>query len=176
MGWLGIHIWVYNNFHVFQLVVLSIYGFVWNEILYTLNDVSSNNITLLQALYFTNQLLLLTFSEHYISSHSILPRNNSVSEGESTTFFCNVTGKGIKNVEWFKDKMRLPSTFYQAGSSSISDLDLTAVTVSQAGAFECRTTIVPRWSKGYQAKTGMLFVKGNWTVLGWFRSDKYFYC
>jgi len=88
-----------------------------------------------------------------------------VSEGESTTFTCNVTGKGIEKVEWFKDKMRLTGTFYQSGNSYISDLDLTAVTVSQAGAFECRTTVVPTRSKGYQAKTGMLFVEGNWTVL-----------
>jgi len=89
-----------------------------------------------------------------------------VSEGESTTFTCNVTGKGIKNVEWFKDKMRLPSTFYQSDNSYISDLQLTAVTVSQAGAFECRTTVVPTRFKGYQVKTGMLFIKGNWTVFG----------
>ena len=61
--------------------------------------------------------------------------------------------------------MRLPSTFYQSGNSYISDLQLTAVTVSQAGAFECRTTVVPTPYKGYRVKTGMLFVKGNWTVL-----------
>ena len=88
-----------------------------------------------------------------------------MSEGESATFSCNVTGKGIKKVEWFKEKMRLPSTFYKSGDSYISDLQLTAVTVSQAGAFECRTTVVPPWYKGYKGKTGMLFVKGNWTLL-----------
>lgn len=83
-----------------------------------------------------------------------------MNEGESTTFTCNVTGKGIKKVEWYKDKMRLPSTFYPSGGSYISDLQLTAVTVSQAGAFECRTTVVPTTFKGYQGKTGMLLVKG----------------
>ena len=67
-------------------------------------------------------------------------------------------------MEWFKDKMRLPGTFYQSGNYSyISDLQLTAVTVSQAGAFECR--VVPKKYKGYRVKTGMLFVKGNWTML-----------
>ena len=64
-------------------------------------------------------------------------------------------------VEWFKDKTRLPSTFYQSGNSYISDLQLTAVTVSQAGAFECRTTVISSPYKGYQVKTGMLFVEGN---------------
>ena len=88
-----------------------------------------------------------------------------MSEGESANFTCNVTGKGIKKVEWFKDKMRLPSTLYQSGNSYISDLQLTAVTVSQAGTYECRTTVVPSLFKGYQAKTGMLSVKGNWTQI-----------
>lgn len=74
-------------------------------------------------------------------------------------------------VEWFKDKTRLPSTFYQSGNSYISDLQLTAVTVSQAGAFECRTTVVPTPYKGYRVKTGMLFVKGNWTMLDIFQGD-----
>lgn len=83
-----------------------------------------------------------------------------MTEGESTTFTCNVTGKGIKKVEWYKDKIRLPSTFYQSGDSYISDLQLTAVTASQAGALECRTTVVPTRFKGYQGKTGMLLVKG----------------
>ena len=109
--------------------------------------------------------IAIGFSVSYISSHSILPRNASVSEGEDVTFTCNVTGKGIKKVEWFKDKMILPGTFYQSGNSCISDLQLTAVTVSQAGVFECRTTVIRTPYKGYQVKTGMLFVKGIWTVL-----------
>lgn len=92
-----------------------------------------------------------------------------MSEGESATFSCNVTGKGIKKVEWFKDKMILPSRLSRDGDSYISDLELTAVTVSQAGAFECRTTVVPTWYKGYKGKTGMLFVKGNWALLVIFR-------
>lgn len=88
-----------------------------------------------------------------------------MSEGESATFSCNVTGKGIKNVEWFKDKMALPSTYFQSGNSYISDLTLTAVTVSEAGAFECRTTVVPDHFRSYKGKTGMLFVEGNWALL-----------
>jgi len=105
-----------------------------------------------------------------------------VSEGESATFSCNVTGKGIKKVEWFKDKMALRSTFFPSGNSYISDLTLTAVTVSEAGAFECRTTVVPdhnRGYRGYKGKTGMLFVEGNWALLEIFfkdDSDEYFYC
>jgi len=89
-----------------------------------------------------------------------------VSEGESATFSCNVTGKGIKKVEWFKDKMALQSTYFQSGNSYINDLTLTAVTVSEAGAFECRTTVVdPDRFRGYKGKTGMLFVEGNWALL-----------
>lgn len=88
-----------------------------------------------------------------------------MSEGESATFSCNVTGKGNKTVEWFKDKMALPSTCFQSGNSYISDLTLTAVTVSEAGAFECRTTVVSDRYRGYKGKTGMLFVEGNWALL-----------
>ena len=137
-----------------------------------LSNIKNNNInyfavTVVLICISLNKHIAIGFSVSYISSHSILPRNASVSEGESVTFTCNVTGEGIKKVEWFKDKMRLPGTFYQSGNYSyISDLQLTAVTVSQAGAFECRTTVeLPRSYKGYRVKTGMLFVKGNWTVL-----------
>ena len=67
-------------------------------------------------------------------------------------------------MEWYKDKKKLSSTFYQTGGSYISDLQLTAVTVSQDGAFECRTTVIPSWYKGYKAKTGILSVTGRGLV------------
>lgn len=73
-------------------------------------------------------------------------------------------------MEWYKDKKRLPSTYYQTGDSYISDLQLAAVTVSQDGAFECRTTVIPKGYKGYKAKTGMLSVSGGYTWLVMFFS------
>ena len=105
---------------------------------------------------------VIDFAGNHISSHSILPKSISINEGEGATFTCNVTGKGIKKVEWYKDKRKLSSTFYQSGNSYISDLLLTAVTISQHGAFECRTTIIPKVGyKGYKWKSGMLSVSGR---------------
>ena len=66
-------------------------------------------------------------------------------------------------MEWYKNKNRISSTsLYDMGDSYITTLQLSAVTSSQAGPFECRTTLKfsVRGLKGYKGKTGILSVTG----------------
>ena len=64
-------------------------------------------------------------------------------------------------MEWYKDKRIISSTFKETGDNYISILQLTAVTASQAGAYECRTTDIPTRYNGYEGKTRMLSVTGK---------------
>lgn len=108
-----------------------------------------------------------SFTGKYISSFSILPTNTTAKEGESVTFTCTVTGKGIKNVEWYKNKKRVSSTSQNFNDTYVSTLQLSPVTSSQAGLFECRATFAygSRLYKGYKAKSGLLSVTGREVML-----------
>ena len=114
-----------------------------------------------------SNLLFDSFIGKYISSFSILPTNTTAKEGESVTFTCTVTGKGIKNVEWYKNKKRVSSTSQNFNDTYVSTLQLSPVTSSQAGLFECRTTFAHGLSiyKGYRAKSGLLSVTGREVML-----------
>lgn len=114
-----------------------------------------------------SNLLFDSFIGKYISSFSILPTNTTAKEGESVTFTCTVTGKGIKNVEWYKNKKRVSSTSQNFNDTYVSTLQLSPVTSSQAGLFECRTTFAHGSSmyKGYKAKSGLLSVTGREVML-----------
>ena len=114
-----------------------------------------------------SNLLFDSFIGKYISSFSILPTNTTAKEGESVTFTCTVTGKDIKNVEWYKNKKRVSSTSQNFNDTYVSTLQLSPVTSSQAGLFECRTTFAhgPSTYKGYKAKSGLLSVTGREVML-----------
>ena len=113
-----------------------------------------------------SNLLFDSFIGKYISSFSILPTNTTAKEGESVTFTCTVTGS-IKNVEWYKNKKRVSSTSQNFNDTYVSTLQLSPVTSSQAGLFECRTMFAHGSSvyKGYKAKSGLLSVTGREVML-----------
>ena len=111
-----------------------------------------------------SNLLFDSFIGKYISSFSILPTNTTAKEGESVTFTCTVTGKGIKNVEWYKNKKRVSSTSQNFNDTYVSTLQLSPVTSSQAGLFECRA-YGSNLSKAYKAKSGLLSVTGREVML-----------
>ena len=69
-------------------------------------------------------------------------------------------------MEWYKDKVKIPSryiTYNHTRGYSISIIQLTAVSVAQGGAYECRTSIVPSIYKpgGYKAQSATLYVTGK---------------
>ncbi|PFX33391.1 Fibroblast growth factor receptor 2 [Stylophora pistillata] len=90
-------------------------------------------------------------------SLSIFPTNTTAKEGRRVSFTCNVTGKGIKTVEWYKNKKRISSASHDFNDMHTSTLQLSPVTSSQAGPFECRAYVLNRF-KGYKAKSGVLSV------------------
>lgn len=104
-----------------------------------------------------------SFTGKYISSFSILPTNTTAKEGESVTFTCTVTGS-IKNVEWYKNKKRVSSTSQNFNDTYVSTLQLSPVTSSQAGLFECRAYGSSLY-KAYKAKSGLLSVTGREVML-----------
>ena len=108
-----------------------------------------------------------SFTGKYISSFSILPTITTAKEGGSVTFTCNVTGKGIKIVEWYRNKKRVSSTLQNFNDMYISTLQLSPVTSSQSGLFECRTTFAygSNLYKAYKAKSGLLSVTGREVML-----------
>ena len=89
----------------------------------------------------------------------------TINEGDSVAIVCKVSGNGITRVEWYKDKIEIPSRYNNTGDFKVSIADLTAVTVSQAGEYECRTSIMPRLYFGYQAKSFLLQVIGKGDLL-----------
>ena len=110
--------------------------------------------------------MVFHFAGNYISIHSIDPQSIAISEGENASFSCSVSGHGITYVEWYKDKVEIPSRYIiynHTGGYSISIIQLTAVSVAKGGAYECRTSIVPRIFKpgGYKAQSAMLYVTGK---------------
>lgn len=93
-------------------------------------------------------------------SLSIFPTNTTAKEGRRVSFTCNVTtGKDIKTVEWYKNKKRISSASHDFNDMHTSTLQLSPVTSSQAGPFECRAYVSnrPRFN-GYKAKSGVLSV------------------
>ena len=99
-------------------------------------------------------------------TQSTVPENiTTINEGDNVTIVCKVSGNGIKRVEWYKDKMELPSRYNNTGDFNVSIADLTAVTVAQAGEYECRTSIIPKPRVGYQAESLLLQVIGNGDLL-----------
>lgn len=113
-----------------------------------------------------NLRFVVHFAASYILIHSINPQSIAISEGESASYSCSVSGHGIKYVEWYKDKVKIPNryiTYNHTGGYNISIIQLTAVSVAQGGTYECRTSIVPRYWKpgGYKAQSAMLYVTGK---------------
>ena len=107
-------------------------------------------------------IITFHFPENYILTQSTVPENiTTINEGDNVTIACKVSGNGIKRVEWYKDKLELPSRYNNTGDFNISIADLTAVTVAQAGEYECRTSIIPTRYFGYQAETFLLQVIGK---------------
>ena len=111
-------------------------------------------------------IITFHFPENYILTQSTVPENiTTINEGDNVTIVCKVSGNGIKRVEWYKDKMELPSRYNNTRDFNISIADLTAVTVSQAGEYECRTSIIPTPWVGYQAESFVLQVIGKGDLL-----------
>ena len=99
-------------------------------------------------------------------TQSTVPENiTTINEGDNVTIVCKVSGNGIKRVEWYKDKIELSSKYNNTGDFNVSIADLTAVTVSQAGEYECRTSIIPTPWVGYQAESFVLQVIGKGDLL-----------
>ena len=95
-------------------------------------------------------------------TQSTVPENiTTIKEGDNVTLVCKVSGNGIKRVEWYKDKIELPSRYNNTGDFNVSIADLTAITVPQAGEYECRTSIIPTPWDGYQAESVLLQVIGK---------------
>ena len=95
-------------------------------------------------------------------TQSTVPENiTTINEGDNVTLVCKVSGNGIQRVEWYKDKIELPSRYNNTGDFNVRIADLTAITVSQAGVYECRTSIVPTPYVGYQAESVYLQVIGK---------------
>ena len=111
-------------------------------------------------------IITFHFPGNYILTQSTVPENiTTINEGDNVTIVCKVSGNGIKRVEWYKDKMELPSRYNNTRDFNISIADLTAVTVSQAGEYECRTSIIPTPWVGYQAESFVLQVIGKGDLL-----------
>ena len=111
-------------------------------------------------------IITFHFPGNYILTQSTVPENiTTINEGDNVTIVCKVSGHGIKRVEWYKDKMELPSRYNNTRDFNISIADLTAVTVSQAGEYECRTSIIPTPYFGYQAESFLLQVIGKVDLL-----------
>ena len=108
-------------------------------------------------------ILTFHFPENYILTQSTVPEIiTTINEGDNVTIVCKVSGNGIKRVEWYKDKLEIPSRYNNTGDFNVSIADLTAVTVAQAGEYECRTSIVTTpYYFGYQAETFLLQVIGK---------------
>ena len=107
-------------------------------------------------------IVLCYFLGNYILTQSTVPGNiTTVNEGDNVTIVCKVSGNGIKRVEWYKDKIELYSRYNNTEDFNVSVAHLTAVTVSQAGEYECRTSIVRRPYVGYQAESVTLQVIGK---------------
>ena len=95
-------------------------------------------------------------------TQSTVPENiTTINEGDNVTIVCKVSGNGIKRVEWYKDKMELSSRYNNTGDLNVSIAELTAVAVSQAGEYECRTSIISTPWAGYQAESFVLQVIGK---------------
>ena len=111
-------------------------------------------------------IITFHFPENYILTQSTVPENiTTINEGDNVTIVCKVSGNGIKRVEWYKDKIELPSRYNNTGDFNIIIADLTAVTVSQAGEYECRTSIFTTPWVGYQAESFFLQVIGKGDLL-----------
>ena len=111
-------------------------------------------------------IITFHFPENYILTQSTVPENiTTINEGDNVTIVCKVSGNGIKRVEWYKDKMELPSRYNNTRDFNISIADLTAVTAAQAGEYECRTSIIPTPYFGYQAESFVLQVIGKGDLL-----------
>ena len=67
-------------------------------------------------------------------------------------------------MEWYKNKKRVFSTSQNFNDTYVSTLQLSPVTSSQAGLFECRATFASGY-KGYKAKSGLLSVTGREVML-----------
>ena len=99
-------------------------------------------------------------------TQSTVPENiTTINEGDNVTIACKVSGNGITRVEWYKDKIEISSRYNNTGDFNVSIADLTAVTVSQAGEYECRTSIIPTPYFGYQAESFLLQVIGKVDLL-----------
>ena len=106
------------------------------------------------------------FSENYILSQDVTPPGISIREGESASFVCKVSGSGIRSIEWYKDKLKVPDRYVVYNNTKdhkISTIQLPAVTVAQGGMYECRTTVKAGRTKleGYKAQSAMLLVTGS---------------
>lgn len=100
-------------------------------------------------------------------SQYVTPPSISIKEGESASFVCKVNGNGIRSIEWYKDKLKLPDRYVVYNNTkdhNISTIQLPAVTVAQGGTYECRANVkAPAYLKveGYKAQSAMLFVTGK---------------
>lgn len=107
------------------------------------------------------------FSENYILSQDVTPPSISIREGESASFVCKVSGSGIRSIEWYKDKLKVPDryvVFNNTKDHKISTIQLPAVTVAQGGMYECRTSVKGFGRikiESYKAQSAMLFVTGR---------------
>ena len=70
-------------------------------------------------------------------------------------------------MEWYKNKKRVSSTLQNFNDMYISTLQLSPVTSSQSGLFECHTTFAygSNLYKAYKAKSGLLSVTGREVML-----------
>lgn len=107
------------------------------------------------------------FSENYILSQDVTPPSISIREGESASFVCKVSGSGIRSIEWYKDKLKVPDRYVVYNNTKdhkISTIQLPAVTVAQGGMYECRTSVKGFGRikiESYKAQSAMLFVTGR---------------
>ena len=112
-----------------------------------------------------NILFVVYFAAKNILTHSVYPQSIAIKEGESANFTCNVSGNGIKYVDWYKDKVKILSkyiTYTNTGGYHISIVQLAAVSVAQGGKYECRTSLILRFKPGgYKAQSTMLYVTGK---------------
>ena len=100
-------------------------------------------------------------------SQYVTPPSISIKEGESASFVCKVSGNGIRSIEWYKDKLKVPDRYVVYNNTKdhkISTIQLPAVTVAQGGMYKCRTTVKGSAFvkiEGYKAQSAMLFVTGR---------------
>ena len=153
-----IYIYIYMNNNLIWASPLIVKGSV-NGLLYHRKSVCEGKLHFVYILTFH-------FPENDILTQSTVPENiTTINEGDNVTIACKVSGNGIKRVEWYKDKIEIPSRYNNTGDFNVSIADLTAVTVSQAGEYECRTSIIPTPYFGYQAESFLLQVIGKVDLL-----------